>query len=150
MDIIPVLYNVSSTQRLIDMAKLVYGLGLHIFTACKVYGAAAQAGIPEVMRLALKSERGFIVLPDIGDVIDLFKPSIILIVSYAYAEDFIDPFNPPVYSGKVLVVFNGSDPDFSSSELKYGKPIYIKGVQYRLGAIPEATLILYSLLFKLK
>jgi len=144
--IVPLIHNVGSVQRLVDMARLVYSLDLELLVASKVYGAAAQSGVPEVMRLAFKANRGFLVLPDIGDAVELLKPDVTLVVSLDYAEDFIDPFNPPVYSGRLLVVFNGGEPDFSASEARVGKPVYIRGVSRRLGAVAEASIILYSLL----
>lgn len=146
VDVIPVIHNVSSVQRLVDMARLVYGLDIGLLVASRVYGAAAQSGIPEVMRFALKSGRSFLVLPDVSDVIELLKPDVTLVVTLDYAEELLDPSNPPVYSGRVVIVFNGGEPDFSASEVKLGKPIYIKGVSRRLGAIAEASIILYSLL----
>jgi SpoU rRNA methylase family enzyme len=146
VDVIPVIHNVSSVQRLVDMARLVYGLDIGLLVASRVYGAAAQSGIPEVMRFAFKSGRSFLVLPDVSDVIELLKPDVTLVVTLDYAEELLDPSNPPVYSGRVVIVFNGGEPDFSASEVKLGKPIYIKGVSRRLGAIAEASIILYSLL----
>lgn len=144
--IVPLLHNVSSVQRLVDMARLVYNLDLELLVATKVYGAAAQSGVPEVMRLAFKNNRGFIVLPDISDALDLFKPDVVLVVTLDHAEELIDPLNPPIYKGRVLIAFNGGEPDFSASEARIGKPIYIKGVSRKLGAIAEASIILYSLL----
>lgn len=146
--LIPVIHNVSSVQRLVDFAKLVYALDLGLLVASRVYGAAAQSGIPEVMRLAFKSNKSFLVLPDIGDVLELLRPDVTLIVTFDYAGELIDPFNPPVYSGRVLAVFNGGEPDFSTGEVGFGKPVYIKGVSRRIGAVAEASIILYSLLSK--
>ncbi len=148
--IVPVIHNVSSVQRLVDMARLVYGLDLGLLVASKVYGAAAQSGVPEVMRLAFKGGKSFLVLPDISDALELLKPDVTLIVTLDYAEELLDPFNPPVYNGRVIVVFNGGEPDFTVSEARLGKPIYIRGVSRRLGAIAEASIILYSLLGKSK
>jgi SpoU rRNA methylase family enzyme len=148
--LIPVVHNVSSVQRLVDVARLVYGFDIGLLVASKVYGAAAQSGIPEVMRLAFKSNKSFLVLPDIGDVLELLKPDVTLIVTFDYAGELIDPFNPPVYNGRVLVVFNGGEPDFSAGEVRFGKPIYIKGVPRRIGVVAEASIILYSLLSRIR
>ncbi len=144
----PVVHNVSSVQRLLDFARLVYGLGLNTLVASKVYGAAAQSGVPEAMRFAFKLNRGLLVLSGLEDVLELLKPDVTLIVSSEYAVEYIDPFNPPVYPGRVLIVFNGGEPDFSAGEAGFGRPVYVKGVSGRLGAIAEASLILYPLLFR--
>ncbi|MEM1927703.1 MAG: RecB-family nuclease [Acidilobaceae archaeon] len=145
-ELVALLHNVSSVQRLVDAARLVYGLGLRVFVATKVYGAAAQSGIPEAMRLALRAGGSFLVLQDLPDALELLKPDSVLLVSHGHAREFIDPFNPPVYSGRVLVVFNGGDPDFSASELAYGTPVYVKKAGSRLGPVAEAALVLYCLL----
>lgn len=147
MELVPVLHNVSSVQRLVDTAKLVYGLGLKMLVATRVYGAAAQSGIPEAMRIALRNNAGLVILQDIPDAIDAFKPDVILIVSQSYAKEHLDPLNPPIFNGRVLVVFNGGDPDFSSNEITYGQPVYIKGLNSRVGPLAEAALILYGLLY---
>lgn len=148
MEVIPVLHNVSSVQRLVDAARLAYGLGLRLFAATKVYGAAAQSGVPEAMRVALRSNGGFLVLQDLHDALEVFKPDVVLLVSYSHARETIDPLNPPVYDGRVLVVFNGSEPDFSASEAALGKPVYFRGLSGRLGPIAEAALLLYGLLYR--
>ncbi|MCE4598756.1 MAG: RecB-family nuclease [Desulfurococcales archaeon] len=145
MELIPVLHNVSSVQRLADMAKLVYAFGIDTLVVSKAYGGAAQSGIPEAYRIALKHDKRLIVLPDLNDVVDLLKPDDILIITYSHARERIDPINPPVYNGRITIIFNGSEPDFSASEASIGKPIYFAGIKHRLGALGEAALILYGL-----
>lgn len=148
LEVVPLIHNVSSVQRLLDFARLVYSLGLNTLVASKVYGAAAQSGVPEAMRLAFKLNRGLLVLSDLEDALELLKPDVTLLVSAEHAVEYIDPFNPPVYSGRVLIAFNGGDPDFSAGEARFGRPVYVKGVSGRLGAIAEASLILYPLLLQ--
>lgn len=145
MEVLPVIHNVSSAQRLIDMARLSYGLGLKSLVATKVYGGAAQAGVPEVMRMALKAGRGFAVLADLRDFVEVMKPSEILIVSKEHARELIDPASPPVYEGLVALVINGGEPDFSPQEVAVGRPVYIKGIEQKIGAVAEAAILLYSL-----
>ena len=148
MELIPVLHNVSSVQRLADMAKLVYSLGIDTLVVSKAYGGAAQAGIPEAYRIALKHDKRLIILPDLSDVVDLLKPDEILIVTLSYAREYIDPINPPVYNGRIVIAFNGGDPDFSAGEVNLGKPIYLANINHRLGALGEAALMLYGLISK--
>jgi len=144
--IIPVIHNVSSVQRLVDMARLAYSLGLDLLVATKVYGAAAQHGIPEAMRLAFKQGRGLLVLPDLEDAIELLSPTEVILVSLEHANEEFDPLNPPVKNGKILVVFNGGEPDFTPQEIRLGKPLYIREVESRLGPIAEASVVLYGFL----
>ena len=148
--VIPVIHNVSSVQRVVDMARLVYGLGLKTLIVTKAYGAAAQSGIPEAMRLALKNNRSLIVLPELSDAVDLVKPDKVLIVTVEHAKKLIDPSGQLELGSRTLVVFSGSEQGFTPSELSLGEPVYIKGVEARLGAVAEASIILYHLLFNLK
>ncbi len=143
--IIPVLHNVSSVQRVVDMARLVYGLGLDTLVITKAYGGAAQSGVPEAMRLALKSNAKLIVLPELKDALDLLSPDTFIAVTRSYAEERINPVNPPVTGSKVLIVFSGGDPEFTPQEIAGAKRVYIDGVEAKLGPIAEAALILYHL-----
>jgi len=146
LEVIPILHNVSSVQRVNDMARLVYSLGYETLVVTKAYGGAAQAGIPEAMRIALREGKRLIVLPDLQDAIELLSPEKILLVSRDYMEEEYDPYNPPRYEGRLLIVFQGSEPDFTAKEAKLGTPVYLKGVtRGRLGPLAEASIILYSL-----
>lgn len=144
MEILPVIHNVSSAQRLIDMARLSYGLGAKSLVASRVYGGAAQAGVPEVMRIALRAGRGFFVLGDLRDVVEVLRPSEVLIVSREHAKEIIDPARPPVYDGLIALVINGGEPDFTAQEVAVGRPIYIKGLEQKVGGLAEAAILLYS------
>ncbi|GAB6148388.1 RecB-family nuclease [Stetteria hydrogenophila] len=144
--LVPVLHNVSSIQRLVDTARLVYSLGLGELVVTKAYGAAAQHGLAEVGRLAYKLDRSFFILPDLKDAVELVRPDRVLVVTLEHARARIDPANPPRLEGVVLVAFNGGDPDFTAQEAALGEPVYIEGVDRRLGAPAEAALTLYPIL----
>jgi SpoU rRNA methylase family enzyme len=144
--IIPVLHNTSSVQRLLDFARLVLALGLKEIVVTKTYGAAAQHGLGELGRLVYKGGGSLLVLPDLPDAVELLSPDTTLIVSRSAGSEPFDPMNPPRLSGRILVAFNGGDPDFSSNELSLGKPIYPLNTRSRLGPAAEAALVLYPLL----
>jgi SpoU rRNA methylase family enzyme len=144
--IIPVLHNVSSVQRVVDMARLVYSLGLNTLVVTKAYGGAAQSGVPEAMRIALKLNARLIVLPELSDAVELFSPSTVIAVTKAYAEEHIDPLNPPVSGDRVMIVFSGGDPEFTPAELAGARKVYIDGVDGKLGPVAEAALLLYGVL----
>ncbi len=145
MEIIPVLHNVSSVQRLVDSVKTAYSLGAKTFVVTKAYGGAAQSGVAEAMRISLKLNKQFIVLPDLDDVVELLHPDRILLLTYDYSKDTIDLENMKELNGRILVVVSGSDPEFSSSELKLGEPVYFKDSPGKIGPIGELALILYTL-----
>lgn len=146
MRVIPLIHNVSSVQRVVDMARLVYSLGINELVITKAYGAAAQHGIPEASKIALKKGRSLLVLPDIPDAVELLSPDKVLIVSFGHAKN--RNLNE-ILDGEekvILVAFNGGEPDFMPDETKLGKTIYIPRATSRLGPIAEAGIILYSLL----
>jgi len=145
--VIVVLHDVSSAQRLIDTARLVYGLGHKLFVASKVYGAAATSGVPEVHRMALRMGRSFAVLPSARDVVDALKPSKVIIVSYDYGE----PMTAVEIASKLLeaerpaLILGGIDAAPSKDVAAMGEAVYIRGVETRLGPIAEASILLYEL-----
>ncbi len=145
MELIPVIHNVSSVQRVVDMARLVYSLGLELLIVSKAYGGAAQSGVPEAMKIAMKTGKSLVVLPGLGDVVDLLKPDNLVAVTRSHAEKLVDPLNPPVYEGRTLIVFSGGEPEFTPSEIAGAEKIYLRGVETKLGPIAEAAIILYIL-----
>ena len=146
MEVIPLLHNISSIQRMIDFVKLSIAMGAGRIVITRAYGAAAQHGIGEVGRLAYKAGLSLIVLPDLSDAVDLLKPDHTLIITREHATDVISPSKRPNLDGRILVAFNGGDPDFSQQEAALGMPVYIEGVTGRLGPVGEAALVLYALM----
>jgi SpoU rRNA methylase family enzyme len=148
LEVVPLLHNISSIQRMLDFTRLTLSMGFGRIVVTRAYGAAAQHGLGEVGRLTYKAGASLIVLPDLSDAVDLLKPDSVLIVSREHARVEVDPAGGigEVARGRVLVAFNGGDPDFSPQEASLGTPIYIKGLQSRIGPLGEAALILYALL----
>ena len=149
--VIVLLHDVSSAQRLVDMARLVYGLGFNVFLVSKVYGGAATSGVPEVSRLALKLGKQFAVLPNVKEAIFLLEPEKVFIVSREHGE----PTDPKSIAdkvassqGKVLLVFGGTESSPGKNVVGLGEPVYIVGTDARIGAIGEAAIILYSLVLQ--
>ncbi len=148
VEILVALHDVSSAQRLIDMARLVYGLGLRQFIATKLYGAAASSGVPDVMRMALRLNRGFYVLPHVKDVVEVFGPDKVIIVSRDYGEvvsvdDIIARLSSD--AGKALLVFGGTEASPGRDVAGLGESLYPAGLEARVGPIAEAAIILYPL-----
>ena len=146
VNVVPVIHNVSSVQRVVDMARLTYSLGFDILVVTKAYGGAAQSGVPEAMRLALKDSRSLIILPDLDDAIELLKPDNVVAVTPRGAEHLVTgPGDAAsLIKGKTMIVFSGGEPDFTASELsKAMKRVYIDGVKGKLGPVAEASILLY-------
>ncbi len=144
-----VIHNVSSVQRLVDMAKIVISMNMDSLVATKVYGAAAQSGIAEAYRMLLKAGKGLVVLPDLRDAVEVFRPSQVLLLDKDHANELIDPLDITL-DQQVMFVFNGSDTPFSPQELSLGKPVYIRGLTSRAGSTVEASILLYGVARKLE
>ena len=143
--VIPVMHDVSSAQRLVDAARTVYGLGFRVFVATRVYGAAAQNGVPEAMRLALRLGRSFVVLPELRDAVELFAPETVLVVSRDYGEPVSLDGLGRLARGRTMVVVGGGEPGISKGDAAAGKPVYFEGVEARLSPVAELALVLYAL-----
>ncbi len=143
--VLPVVHNVSSVQRLVDMARIVVSLDLEILVVTKAYGAAAQSGIPEASRLLLKERKGLVVLPELKDAVEFYSPDQVLLIDRDNAKAQLGVEELRGLQGRVMVVLNGSDAPFSPQELALGRPVYLRGLRGRAGAVAEGALVLFLL-----
>lgn len=133
------IHNVTSSQRLIDFAKLIYGLNYTQLVVTKAGGTAAQAGVPEVGRLALRQVKSLIVLPDLKDAISLLAPSNVYLFS-PYAEKEVEESS---FGERDLLVFSGVENGFSKVEQSLGEHVTLKGLKSDLGPVAYASAVLY-------
>jgi len=145
LELIPVLHNVMSAQRVLEAAKLVYGLGFKSFVVSKALGAAAQSGVPEAQKLAIRLKRNIFFLVDIDDVIEVFNPDRVLTVTPAKYGG--EPLSKVVndLSGKVVVVFGGLEPGLSMREIEKGMHVFPDKVVDDIGSIGLLAITLYML-----
>ncbi|MCC6032588.1 MAG: RecB-family nuclease [Desulfurococcaceae archaeon] len=126
LELVVVVNNVSSPQRLIDFAKLVYGLtnlrSSLVFT--RVSGMAAQTGIPEVGRYLFRLGKPLLILPTPQDVIDLLKPDKVLVLAKTEVSKDIEEVASGL-RGKVALVVNGGDTPPSKTELSLGDHVMV-------------------------
>ncbi|HDO20912.1 MAG: RecB-family nuclease [archaeon GB-1845-036] len=150
--LIVVLHNVHSMQRVIEFAKICYGLGYYTLVISRPIGTAAQVGVPEAQKVAFKMKGRLIVLPDLKDAIELLKPEkIILFAPKPYgkrrfnAEEIADQILKGV---RVMVVFGGLEPGLSGRELSMGESVYLDVGE--IGAVGLAAVTLYEIKLALK
>ncbi len=154
--VIVVLHNVHSVLRVMDMARLVYGIPLaEMFIISKASGAAAQTGIPEVHKLAYRLGKPLLCVPDLEDAVSLMNPSEILLVDPSGERELDRILNNIVHklsesNETVMIVFSGSDTYFTKQEKALGKIVYFNNLDRPLGCIAEAAIFLHELLKKLK
>ena len=144
-----VLHNTHAVSKVIDTAQVVYGLGFDNFIVSKAEGSAAQTGVPEANKLAMKMNRRFMVLPSLKDVIELLgieKP--LLITSPVLTKERIDlnSLKSNVSSkDKLVIVVSGSNSSFSRKEMDLGKCTSLDA-KIDIGPSGTIAVILYGLL----
>ncbi len=146
------LHNVQSVNRLVDTAQVVYGLGFHSLIISKAEGSAAQTGVPDANKMALKMNRNFMVLsdlPDVMEVLEIKEP--LLIVSPMLAKERIDLddlVERLLRGERLLIVFAGSSSSFSRREMDMGLCRSI-GSDFDIGPVGSAAIVLQELSAKI-
>lgn len=146
-EVIPVIHNVFSVEIVKQFAKICYGLGFKTVVVSKPSGAAAQAGVPEAQKLALKKGKALVVLSELEDVLEIFKPSLLIFVTpKKYAKEPFDTERvlSEAQKGAVAVVFGGSEPGVSARELELGVPMHVD-VEDDLGPLGFAAIVLHAI-----
>ena len=144
-----VLHNVHSASKTIETAQVVYGLGFPNFAVSKAEGSAAQAGVPDANRLAMKMKCNFMVLPDLKDVLEVLKvENPLMITSPVLVKKRLDfeEISKLVKSGeRVVLILSGSNSSFSKKEMGLGE---CRSLEARVDIGPSGTaaIILHSLL----
>jgi SpoU rRNA methylase family enzyme len=144
-----ILHNVHSASKTIETAQVVYGLGFPNFVVSKAEGSAAQAGVPDANRLAMKMKNNFMVLPDIKDVIEVLQVEHPLIItSPVLVKERLDftELSKKVKSGERIGIFlSGSNSSFSRKEMDLGECCSLDA-RVDIGPSGSAAIILHSLL----
>lgn len=146
-----VLHNVHSTSKTVETAQVVYGLGFSNYVVSKAEGSAAQSGVPDANRLAVKMKRNFMVLPDLSDVIETLQiDHPVLITSPKLTKDRLATLEiaDSLMSGKrVALILSGSTSSFSRKEMDRGicRSLHAEA---DIGPSGTAAVILYALATK--
>jgi SpoU rRNA methylase family enzyme len=144
-----VLHSVHAISKILETAQVVYGLGFSNFVVSKAEGSAAQTGVPEANRFALKMGKTFMVLPDLPDVIELLgveTPILIASPKLAKAKLDFEKLKQRVQSReRIIIAFSGSKSSFSRREMDFGECVSLNA-EIDLGPAGSAAIILYGLL----
>ena len=143
-----VLHNVHSASKTIETAQVVYGLGFPNYVVSKAEGSAAQSGVPDANRLALKMKRNFMVLPDLRDVLEVLNiSSPLLVTSPRLVKERIDltQLQEQTQSGeRIAIILSGSNSSFSRKEMDLGDCKSLEA-DVDIGPAGSAAIILYAL-----
>jgi SpoU rRNA methylase family enzyme len=122
-------------------------LGFKTVVVSKPSGAAAQAGVPEAQKLALKRGKALVVLSELEDVMEIFKPTLLIFITpkkYAKEEFDAERILSETQKGAVAIVFGGSEPGVSAKELELGVSMHIN-VEDDLGPLGFAAIVLHAI-----
>ncbi|MGC8570482.1 RecB-family nuclease [Caldivirga sp.] len=143
-ELIVLIDNVSSVARAVEFAKVVYGFGIKNLVLTHVYGSAAQQGVPEAFKIALRYSSSLIVLPTIKDAVDLFKPDNILIIRRIGPQ--VKPLAEFIsISGRIMLAVDGSDQDI---RIEGNNINYITPITHDIGSLGQLTIALCFLMSK--
>ena len=143
-----VLHNVHSASKTVETAQVVYGLGFSNFVVSKAEGSAAQAGVPDANRLAMRMKQNFMVLPDIKDVLEVLNiENPLLITSPVLTKERLDfdHLSERTKSGeRIAIMLSGSNSSFSRKEMDLGE---CRSLDARVDIGPSGTaaIILHAL-----
>ena len=147
LEVFPVLHNANSPQRVVEIARAAYGLGYPLFVITKPTGAAAQVGVPEAHKVALKEGKPLVVLPDLAEAIELLKADAVILVTARKlaSKPLTRALGEAISRGakRVLLVFGGAEPGLSARELSLGEQAYIDDVEQEVGPVALAVISLY-------
>ncbi len=142
-----VLHNVHSAAKVIDTAQVVYGMDYHNFIISRAEGSAAQNGVPDANKLAMKMKKNFIVLPDLKDVLELLeveKP--IMIASPVLTKERVNlgELKNAVEAGeRIVIILSGSSSSFSRKEMDLGECVSLDA-RVDIGPAGTAAIILHA------
>ncbi len=138
-EIIPVVHNVSSVPRMVEYARIAIGFGFKTVVYSRVFGSAAQQGIGEVFKMALRHNSSILILPDIGDVIELLKPDTALFI--ARPGKGATRFSTGMIRGRTIIVANGSDMPFIEEDVR-GKGALVYAEDADIGSLGQFAILL--------
>lgn len=148
-----VLHNVHAVSKVMETAQVVFGLGFPNFMVSKAEGSAAQTGVPESNRLALKMKGSFAVLPDLRDVLEMLdveKPimitSPVLVKERANAGEMAKRIRD---GERVVIVLSGSNSSFSRKEMDMGHCVCLEA-RVDIGPAGSAAIVLHEIAGKIE
>lgn len=147
LEFLVVLNNVNSPSRLVDFVKVALSnnkVKIAAVVASRVSGMAAQTGVPEASKYAIKKNKAFFVLPTLQEVIELLKPDKVYIVVNSEVAKSLTEVKGEI-NGRVMLVFNGVEGSLSKSELALGEHIRIEDYEETPPAPVSLAIVLKEL-----
>ncbi|WP_440060116.1 RecB-family nuclease [Thermogladius sp. 4427co] len=141
------LYGPTSVQKLLDFTRIVYSIPSLAPVVIKPVGAAAQIGVPDAFKLSLKLGRPFIVVPELGDALELLKP----LEAYYYSEEGEELDESSLgekASGNLLFVFPSGENEPGKKELTGFKLFKLKRIPPGMPSIGVLAIFVYKMFYQ--
>jgi len=144
-----VLHNVHSISKVVETAQVVYGFGFSNFIVSKAEGSAAQTGVPDANRLAVKMKSSFMVMPDLRDVLEVLGVETpLMVTSPVLTKERVnfDTLAKRVKSGeRIVIALSGSNSSFSRKEMDMGECVSLEA-RVDIGPAGTTAVILHRIL----
>jgi len=152
--LIVLIHNISSVQRLIEIAKFIFNYTLasqiRLLVISKPTGSAAQTGIPEVSKIAYKQNRSVLIVNELKDAVEILKPEKTFIAtSTIKSEVKVEEIVNSIKKQKALLILPGCEEAFSKYDLALGQPFNIEDMCEKIGIVPYVSITLYEILKRL-
>lgn len=139
-----VLYSPTGIHKVVEFLKTMYLFEYFTPVIVKPIGAAAQIGIPEAHKIAFKTGKPLIVLPELSDVSKVLGASPVYYLSEEGEEkDFEEVFT---VNTNAAVVLNAGDVEPSRKELENVKIVWIKKFPRGISSSALSGIIVYNAL----
>lgn len=142
-----IIYSISSSHRLLEYARVIHGFGIKNIVITRATGSAAQLGIPELFKLALRHNLSVIVLNDLNEVKEYLKIDKLYFLSNRCRSGIELLLNDVKLNFKIGLVVHGLDLSFTPKELELGEELCV--INRDLSSIALLVITLYELLKRL-
>ena len=144
-----IVHNVSSVQRLTDIARFILTYTMKqevpLLVLSRVSGSAAQTGLAEVSKLAYKLGRPILITEGLEDALQIIKPekSFIVLSQGERVDNVLKEFEE---NRKVALILPGSEAAFSKYEISLATPIKINELSEENGIVPLIAIAIHEII----
>jgi len=136
------LYSPSSIQKLIDFIKTVYAVNGLVPVVIKPIGAAAQIGVPEAHKIAIKQGKPFIVLPEASDLHSVLGCERVYYVTEAGREVSLSSI--ATGGSRIALLLSSGEQEPSRREVENMEAVWLQGVPRGIPVTALVGIIVYE------
>ncbi|OYT55633.1 MAG: hypothetical protein B6U76_05440 [Desulfurococcales archaeon ex4484_217_2] len=144
-----IVHNVSSVQRLTDIARFILTYTkkqeVPLLVLSRVSGSAAQTGLAEVSKLAYKLGRPILITEGLDDALQIIQPekSFIVLSQGEQVNNILKELNE---NNKVALILPGSEAAFSKYEAALATPIKVDELSEENGIVPLIAITIHKII----